>query len=167
MSPNSAERNEKSYLRERRDARCRAVQFLYQVDAGRDTELDAESLDRFWLQGQQEDEDEIPAADAGVTVRVRELADRLVHGVIDKCPELDRAITECTENWRVERMSIIDRNILRLAAYELLFCEEIPPKATVNEAIELAKRFGDKDSPRFVNGIVDKLYHTHRGQGGE
>ena len=62
------------------------------------------------------------------------------------------------KNWEIERMAVIDRNILRMSCYELMFLQDIPPKVSINEAIELAKRYGDVDSPRFVNGILDKIY---------
>ena len=83
--------------------------------------------------------------------------ERLVLGVLEHCQEIDRLIEKYSENWRLDRMNIIDRAILRMAAFELLFCEEIPPKATLNEAIELGKRFGSGDSGSFINGILDRI----------
>jgi N utilization substance protein B len=82
---------------------------------------------------------------------------RLVLGVLEHCQEIDRLIEKYSENWRLDRMNIIDRAILRMATFELLFCEEIPPKATLNEAIELGKRFGSEDSGSFINGILDRI----------
>jgi N utilization substance protein B len=82
---------------------------------------------------------------------------RLVHGVIEHCPELDRLIEEYSEHWRLNRIDMIDRNILRMALFELLYCEEIPPKVTINEAIDLGKRFGSEDSGSFINGILDRV----------
>jgi N utilization substance protein B len=83
--------------------------------------------------------------------------ERLVLGVSEHCQEIDRLIEKYSENWRLDRMNIIDRAILRMATFELLFCEEIPPKATLNEAIELGKRFGSEDSGSFINGILDRI----------
>ena len=83
--------------------------------------------------------------------------ERLVLGVLEHCQEIDRLIEKYSENWRLDRMDIIDRAILRMAIFELLFCEEIPPKATLNEAIELGKRFGSEDSGSFINGILDRI----------
>jgi N utilization substance protein B len=83
--------------------------------------------------------------------------ERLVLGVLEHCQEIDRLIENYSENWRLDRMDIIDRAILRMAIFELLFCEEIPPKATLNEAIELGKRFGSEDSGSFINGILDRI----------
>jgi len=82
---------------------------------------------------------------------------RLVQGVLEHCPELDRLIEEYSEHWRLDRIDMIDRNILRMALFELLYCEEIPPKVTINEAIDLGKRFGSEDSGSFINGILDRV----------
>ncbi|MEI8348794.1 MAG: transcription antitermination factor NusB [Candidatus Omnitrophota bacterium] len=82
----------------------------------------------------------------------------LLDGVTNNISGIDALIKKYVKNWEIDRMAVIDRNILRLACFELIFLEEIPPKVSINEAIELAKRFGDIDSPRFVNGILDKIY---------
>ncbi|RPJ02779.1 MAG: transcription antitermination factor NusB [Deltaproteobacteria bacterium] len=86
-----------------------------------------------------------------------EFADRLVRGVLEHGQEIDQVIEEHSENWRLERMPAVDRNILRIATFELLHCEEIPPKATLNEAIQLGKRFGSEESGSFINGILDRI----------
>jgi len=83
--------------------------------------------------------------------------ERLVLGVLEHCQEIDRLIKKYSKNWRLDRMNIIDRAILRMATFELLYCEEIPPKVTLNEAIELGKRFGSEDSGSFINGILDRI----------
>lgn len=84
-------------------------------------------------------------------------AERLCAGVQGRKAEIDALIESCSTNWRLSRMPVVDRNVLRLAAFELLGCEDIPPNVSINEAIELAKRFGTADSRAFVNGIVDRL----------
>ena len=84
---------------------------------------------------------------------------RLVLGVLEHCSELDRLIERYSENWRLDRINLIERNILRMAIFELLFCEEIPPKVTINEAIDLGKRYGSEDSGSFINGILDRIQH--------
>jgi transcription antitermination protein NusB len=84
-------------------------------------------------------------------------AERLVRGVVEHGPEIDAMIEGHSDNWRLERMPSVDRNILRIAAFELLYCEEIPPKVTLNEAIELGKRFGARESGAFINGILDRI----------
>ena len=83
--------------------------------------------------------------------------ERLVLGVSEHRQEIDHLIEQYSENWRLDRMNIIDRNILRMAAFELLYCEDIPPKVTLNEAIDLGKRYGTDDSGGFINGILDRI----------
>ena len=86
-----------------------------------------------------------------------EFVERIVLGVLGHCQEIDRLIEQYSENWRLERMSIVDRNILRMAIFELLYCEEIPPKVTMNEAVDLGKEYGSEDSGSFINGILDRI----------
>jgi N utilization substance protein B len=88
---------------------------------------------------------------------VKAFAERLVAGVLEKKKELDALIGKYATNWKVSRMPIVDRNILRAGAYELLWMDDVPAKVTVNEAIELAKSFGDDDASKFVNGILDQI----------
>jgi N utilization substance protein B len=88
---------------------------------------------------------------------VKAFAVRLVNGVLEHKKDLDTLIGKYATNWKVSRMQIVDRNILRLGTYELLWLEDVPAKVTVNEAIELAKDFGDEEAARFVNGILDKV----------
>ena len=84
-------------------------------------------------------------------------ANALVGGVLEHQPRIDALISEVAENWRLDRMAAIDRNILRLGAYELLYCNDVPTKVAINEALELAKRYSTAQSSRFVNGILDRL----------
>lgn len=84
-------------------------------------------------------------------------ADALINGVQTHKTRIDALISEVAENWRLDRMAAIDRNILRLGAFELLYCPEVPPKVAINEALELAKRYSTAQSSRFVNGILDRL----------
>ena len=86
-----------------------------------------------------------------------EFAEHLARGVVAHREKLDGLIESYSEHWRLERMSIVDRNILRIAAFELLYCRDIPPKVTLNEAIDLGKRFGTEDSGAFINGILDRI----------
>ncbi|MFT5170203.1 MAG: transcription antitermination factor NusB, partial [Candidatus Omnitrophota bacterium] len=72
--------------------------------------------------------------------------------------EIDDIIRKYAANWQLERMAVIDRNILRLGTFEIMFADEIPPKVTINEAVELAKKYGDSESGKFVNGILDKIH---------
>jgi N utilization substance protein B len=81
----------------------------------------------------------------------------LYDGVIAHQSEIDRRLAETAENWRLPRMAAVDRNVLRLGSFELLFTTETPPAVALNEAIELARRYGSANSPAFVNGVLDKL----------
>ena len=88
---------------------------------------------------------------------------RQLLGLVDEhLPELDRQLHDALENWRLERLSAIDRAVLRLAAAELLYVDEVPPKVTIQEGIRLAEQYGGPDSPRFVNGVLDALYKRAR-----
>jgi N utilization substance protein B len=89
---------------------------------------------------------------------VREIA----AGVSEKQPEIDRLIARRAEGWRLERLHTVDRNILRLAIYELLYRDDVPPEVVINEAVELAKKYGGEHSPVFVNGILDRIWKELR-----
>jgi N utilization substance protein B len=125
----------------RHHARERALQILFQYDIHGKAGL---WLDVFWTENEATDE-------------VKAFAERLVAGVLDKKKELDTLIGKYATNWKVSRMPIVDRNILRAGVYELLWMDDVPAKVTVNEAIELAKSFGDDDASKFVNGILDQV----------
>lgn len=88
----------------------------------------------------------------------------LFDGVTAQAAALDEQLAAAAENWRVSRMAAVDRNVLRLGAYELLHNAETPPAVAINEAIELARRYGSKDSPAFVNGILDRINQSRAGQ---
>lgn len=87
----------------------------------------------------------------------RDFADRLVKGTIEHIEQIDQAIKSISIHWRISRMACVDRNILRMAAYEILFVDDIPRRVTLNEAIEIAKSYGSGDSGAFINGVLDKL----------
>jgi transcription antitermination protein NusB len=89
---------------------------------------------------------------------------RLVQGVCEHRPEIDRIIQDHSEHWRLERMSRVDCNILRLAVFELIFCEDVPPRVAINEAIDLGKQFGSDDSGAFINGILDSIFLERYGK---
>jgi N utilization substance protein B len=129
-------------LGKRRRSREFALQVLYQLDITRQDALRAmaQSRDHFSQEAERDG-----------------FAERIVLGVLERGQEIDRLIGKYSENWRLDRMSRIDRNILRMAIFELLYCEDIPPKVTLNEAIELGKRYGSEDSGSFINGILDRI----------
>jgi N utilization substance protein B len=130
-------------MRNRTRARECALKILYAIDIRKDS---SEECARTFWEGQPAIADE-----------VREFSDFLVQGVAENRNSIDSVISKYATNWQIKRMPTIDRNILRLAAFELLFAEDIPPKVSINEAIEMAKRYGDKDSGKFVNGVLDKI----------
>ena len=97
-------------------------------------------------------------ADPQVAEDVQRYANQLVEGTLQHLTDIDRLISAHADNWNLKRMAVIDRNILRLGAYELLYLDDVPSKVCINEAIELAKRFGDAESGKFVNGILDAIH---------
>jgi transcription antitermination factor NusB len=92
---------------------------------------------------------------------------QLVIGVWEQKEKLDAMIRDASQHWRLERMSIVDRNVLRIAVYEVLFLKDIPPKVSIDEAVELGKKFGTDESGAFINGILDTVYHSPEFEGGE
>ena len=102
------------------------------------------------LQTFREEQPEVPG-------RVREFAEGLVQGVYGQRDVIDQAIKARSKNWSLSRMPRVDLNVMRLAAYELMFRPDIPKKVSINEAIEIVRRYGDKESPAFVNGILDEI----------
>ena len=82
---------------------------------------------------------------------------KLVSGVLEARDEIDALIERFSKNWKINRMSCVDRNVMRIAVYELLYCEEIPPKVSINEAVDVGKKFGTEESGAFINGIMDSI----------
>jgi N utilization substance protein B len=127
----------------RTKARERAVQALYQIDVAA-SDLD-EALERFWRSFEP------------VEREVREMAEEYVRGVAVHRRAIDDAIESVSAHWRLDRMARVDRNVLRLAVYELRHREDVPVKVVINEAIELGKKYGSESSGAFINGLLDKL----------
>lgn len=118
------------------------MQFLFGLDY---SQYDWESsIDAFWA---------VNPSRSGV----REYTTRLIGGVVAHCAELDAAIHGVVENWSPERIGRVEQNILRVALYEMLYEQDVPVGVAINEAIEVAKRFGADEAPRFVNGVLDRL----------
>jgi N utilization substance protein B len=130
----------------RRDARLLAVQFLYQTEVGAKQELESTLLN-FW------DTTEAVAS-------LRKLAEPAIRGVLANYESLNEQIKKFSQNWDLNRMAPVDRNILRLALYEMLHCPDIPPVVSINEAIDIAKQLSTEESGRFVNGILDHAIKT-------
>ncbi len=151
----------------RREARERAIQFLFQYDLNPPEDLKA-ALEQFW-------ESQRPAAiaeDKGAATwgeraelppptaeeaAVRLFAEPLIRGALEHRDEADEVIKKHAKNWELHRIAAVDRNILRLAIYEMLHREDIPPVVSINEAVDIAKKFSTQDSGKFVNGILDKV----------
>lgn len=128
----------------RRQAREWAVQFLFQTEFN-PGDLE-QALTDFW-----NDEEKKPSD------RDRNYVNEMVRGVLEKQREIDRTISKYTQNWDVDRLGVLDRTVMRVATYEMLFRGDIPPVVSINEAVEIAKAYSGKDSGRFVNGVLDRI----------
>ena len=131
-------------MRRRTLAREHALKILYQIELTRRPLED--SLGDYWGQEPNKDGEVIG------------YAKRLAEGVRGNLKDIDDKISEYATNWQLSRMAIIDRNILRMGLFELKYTTDIPPKVAINEAVELAKKYGDLESSKFVNGILDKIH---------
>ncbi len=123
----------------RRIARQTALQLLYQID------LTNSTVDEAW---------DLAVMEVELAADAQDFARKLVSGVIDNLTEIDQLIERFAKDWAIERMSIIDRNILRIAIYELKYLVDIPVKVSINEAVEMAKEFSNDQAARFINGIL-------------
>ena len=151
----------------RREGRERAIQFLFQYDLNPPEDL-AGALDQFW----ESQRAAAIAGDKGVATwgqvvelpppttgeaAVRLFADPLIRGTLEHRDEADEVIKKHAKNWELHRIAAVDRNVLRLAIYEMLHRLDIPPVVSINEAVDIAKKFSTQDSGKFVNGILDKV----------
>lgn len=126
----------------RRQSRELALQFLYQLDISR-TDVD-DVINLFWEH-------------FDCVEKVKEFSNIIIQGVSSNKDEIDKLIVLYTKNWDIDRMASIDRNILRIATYELKYLEDIPVNVSINEAVELAKKYSTAESSKFVNGLLDKI----------
>lgn len=132
-------------MRKRTVSREFALQILYQVDITRDAPEVA--LENFWsVRSQEEIESEL-----------KEFTSKLVKGVASNIAEIDKKISEYAANWQLKRMAVVDRNIMRMGCFEILYCDDIPSKVSINEAVDLAKKFSGIEAGKFVNAILDKV----------
>jgi N utilization substance protein B len=131
----------------RRRAREIALQVLYQTEFNQAEEV----LDLFW-----ENFEGLKGA--------MDFSRRIIRGVEQHREDLDRIIERYSSHWKIGRMAHVDRNILRIAVYELLYCDDIPPKVAINEAIDIGKKYGSEDSGAFINGVLDKVKSEEMGQ---
>lgn len=128
----------------RKKSREIALQVLYQIDMSKN-EVE-ESFNLFWHNFSPSDE-------------LKEYSEKVVKGVSQHRDEIDTLIEKHSEHWRLERMTIVDRNVLRMAIFELMHCPDVPTKVILNEAVELGKKYGSEKSSPFINGILDKVSH--------
>ncbi len=127
----------------RRRAREYALQILFQIDF-KGKEITDKEINGFW-------------SDKDVSEDIKRFTESLVKGTLSKLDEIDSRIEKVAENWILNRMAAVDRNILRLAAYEIFYRKDIPFAVTINEALEIAKKFSTAEAAPFINGILDKL----------
>jgi len=127
----------------RRKARETALQVLYGLDY---EHASASAVgERYWSLSE-------------TATEVREYAQKLIDGVLSNRDKIDDTIRDASINWKLERMAVVDRNVLRIAVYELIFLEEVPERVSLNEAIEIVKRYGAEESGAFINGILDRVH---------
>ena len=155
----------------RRQGREWALQMLFQSDLNPGLNIDM-AIPKFWRQqwtcqveeAEAQDSDAETEADASKPVedrvapqKIRLFTEKLVRGVLGHLPEIDAKVQSYTQNWPLHRMGSVERNVLRLAFYEMIYCTDVPPAVVLNEAIDLAKYFSNADAGRFVNGVLDRL----------
>jgi N utilization substance protein B len=129
----------------RRRAREIALQMLYQMEVN---PVDPpEALELLWR-------------NLAASQSTKEFVNRIVEGVYGKREEIDKLIKKHSEHWRLDRMDWVDKSILRMGVFEILFCEDIPARVAMNEAVDLGKKFGAEESGAFINGILDKISKT-------
>lgn len=130
----------------RRKSREYALQFLYRTEfVSGDQQSLSDELRMFWEGAGEDDLD------------IRDFADDLIEGTVSKRTEIDDLIQAAAEKWALLRMAAVDRNILRLATYEILYRKDIPPAVTIDEALEIAKKYSTAESASFINGIIDRI----------
>lgn len=133
----------------RRRSRELAMQVLFYIDMGRNDSKEMLELycDNFTI-----------------SKKILPFFLKLVNGVVHARSEIDSIIERFSSNWKLSRMSCVDRNIMRIAVYELLFCHDIPPKVSINEAIDIGKKFGAEESGAFINGVLDSISIAIKGK---
>ena len=144
-----------SLVKPRRKARIWTLQFLFSNDvenSGLDN-FSKVAVSRFWDMLMESDE----SKDLAKYPESKDAATAKIEGIINNTKEIDAVILSAAKNWTINRMALVDRNLIRLATYEMMFDDEIPAKVSINEGIEIAKLFADKDSTKFINGVLDRI----------
>lgn len=127
----------------RRIAREHALKILYMADMR--GEMSPSLIDEFYL------------VNSNVEREIKEFTERIVKGVFENIKEIDEKISSAILNWDFNRLCLVDRNILRIGTYEIIFADDIPPVVSINEALEIAKKYGTDDSPKFINGVLHRI----------
>jgi N utilization substance protein B len=127
----------------RRFSRELVIQFLYLTEMN-EGEIE-DQLKTFWENNSCKEED------------VRSFTEDILNDIFDHKKEIDTRLEKYSDNWTLSRMAVIDRNLLRMAASELMYSKNVPPKVAIDEAVEIAKKFGTADSPNFINGVLDRI----------
>ena len=150
----------------RRQGREIALKMIYSL-FDQDQSLQV-ALDDFWRAFRFRDDilgDALEEADQSVSPEVRDFAEELVRGVYDQLETIDETLHSYSTNWSLERMARVDLALLRLSTYELMCRPDIPVNVIINEAVEIGKRYGTKETPAFINGILDRISRTCRQSG--
>ena len=142
----------------RRFAREWAMQFLFQYDLT-SIEDKGKAIDVFLAQLGDPEAFDCPS-DPRMLRRADKAARNIINGVLENMTEIDKKISEYSSKWTIERMPTVDRNVVRVAVYEMLFCQNVPPVVSVNEAIEIAKTYGTDNTTSFINGVLDAVMNT-------
>lgn len=144
----------------RRKGRIWALQFLFSFDVDQNESFSAQALQRYW--------DMVETSEAAKILaefpESKEEAETRLRGIFENKTRIDELILAAAENWTISRMAVVDRNIMRVAVFEMLNCEDIPHKVSINEAVEISKTFADKDSSRFINGVLDRVKRNLESQ---
>ena len=130
-------------MRKRTKAREYALQLLYRFDITK--ESSQVQLESFWEEQEEQDQE------------IKNFAEQLLRGVLGHLDDIDKKISDYATNWELKRMAVVDRNVLRIGSFELLYLEDIPLKVSINEAVDLAKRYSGDEAGKFVNGILDRI----------
>ncbi|MEE4253966.1 MAG: transcription antitermination factor NusB [Desulfuromusa sp.] len=144
----------------RRVGREYALKMLFALQLDKEQVTVNQSFDTFLNNFQFADDvlgEPLDVGEISLSTAARSFAEVIVNGVVEFRAVIDKKITEVAKNWSLERMAPVDLSILRIGTYELLYQHEIPTPVVIDEAIEIAKRYGTKDSPSFINGLLDKI----------
>ena len=142
----------------RRFAREWAMQFLFQCDLT-SMENKEEAIDIFLAQLEDSEAFDVPS-DAKILRKADRTARGIINGILENIAEIDKVISEYSSKWSIARMATVDRNVMRVAVYEMLFCQNVPPVVSINEAVEIGKIYGTGNTASFINGVLNAVMNT-------